>query len=72
MNIDTAEFAAVCSQLSDQAEQIDRLSQQFNAMTEALRASYAFARRPLPEGLCPRPRDRHGMRLVQPPPGGAA
>jgi hypothetical protein len=68
VNVDTAEFAAIRSQVSDQAEQIDRLGEQFNA----LRASYAFARRPAPEALRPRPRDRHGMHLVRPPEGGAA
>lgn len=72
MDVNTPEFQAITDQVADQAGQIARLTEQFNAMTEALRLGYQFAHRPVPEGLRPPPRDRHGMHLVRDPRGGAA
>jgi hypothetical protein len=72
MEVPTDVFSAITDQVADQADQIARLTEQFGAMTEAIRLSYAFARRPVPEALHPQPRDRHGLHLVRSPEGGAA
>jgi hypothetical protein len=52
--------------------QIDDLDARWSAITDGLRNMYYSAGGPSPDALRPQPRDRHGLRVVQPEGDGAA